>query len=244
MNDTVENAFEVETANIAIGSAIRVFAGWFRTTKKKIFFFELVLGETSKKIFFVPDENNQNELKEQTRPNPIKSGLLRPSAFQNNSSSEAAAASSSSTSTSTSSSSTTTYEKWVCFDQWTELWILNFEIISTQCFENGFVDRCCVDKLIVQSILKHKHRRRSTIEGENIDERECSRFSQQHGSAVFIGEKWHAKIKSIYNQVHDSNSRKFGLRIRTKCSGTCNRGEFVFVVVVVVVIQFTFNVPP
>lgn len=45
-------------------------------------------------VKIVLDENNQNELKEQTslsssRPNPIKSGLLRPSAFQNNSSSEA-----------------------------------------------------------------------------------------------------------------------------------------------------------
>ncbi|XP_037029263.1 ran-binding protein 3 [Bradysia coprophila] len=45
------------------------------------------------------DENNQNELKEQasissSRPNPIKSGLLRPSAFQNNSSSEASSSSS------------------------------------------------------------------------------------------------------------------------------------------------------
>lgn len=45
-------------------------------------------------VKIVLDENSQNDLKEQaslssSRPNPIKSGLLRPSAFQNNSSSEA-----------------------------------------------------------------------------------------------------------------------------------------------------------
>lgn len=168
-------------------------------------------------VKIVLDENNQNELKEQTslsssRPNPIKSGLLRPSAFQNSSSSEA------------SSSSTAIRPSVLKTDD-------SSTVVSTSSSFNPFLNNSTDEE--VQSKDKTSTNGNAADSHSNTDPLFSLVKNGMPKSNLFNTKSTIQNGKpKCFNQTSRClrfrlflYSWKFGFRFRAKCSWTCNWGK-------------------